>query len=166
MQLPYFCNMRFGFRILIPSMNCTKDQLCHHSLTHPCLSQKVFWNPDLRYDFKYIKPRYFLSQILNHVEIGKKKRWIPPSVGQDLHIISNNKFKCLCIEKKTFLTNTTAKYCLCVPHPFRKLRSLHGQTQGLPLVHRPTDLPWYVLGFKYTSSAALSNVFNGQVWVT
>lgn len=27
----------------------------------------------LRYDFKYIKPRYFLSQILNHVEIGKKK---------------------------------------------------------------------------------------------
>lgn len=73
MQLPYFCNMRFGFRILILSMNCTKDQLCHHSLTHPCLSQKVFWNPDLRYDFKYIKPRYFLSQILNHVKIRKKK---------------------------------------------------------------------------------------------
>lgn len=42
MQLPYFCNMRFGFGILILSMNCTKDQLCHHSLTHPCLSQKVF----------------------------------------------------------------------------------------------------------------------------
>lgn len=44
MQLPYFCNMRFcfGFFFLILSVNCTKDLLSHHSLTHPDLGQKAF----------------------------------------------------------------------------------------------------------------------------